>query len=95
MARNNNKMIDKWVWIGPKDLPKPANAASNPDFAAWLKKRNISETDFLSWVNNDPKLARKPFFPLKCYLYSARVVGIAWDNNNIGVGAFLQAINYK
>jgi hypothetical protein len=80
---------DKLFWIGPKDLDKPAVAASNPAFAAWLKRRKLTEPAFLKWVNNDLSLPLKPYFPLMCYVYGAKVVGIAYDNN-VGVGAFVK-----
>ena len=80
---------NKIAWFGPKDLAKPASTADSPDFAAWLKSRNIQESDFVKWVDNT-LMPRKPFYPLTSDLYSARICAIAYDARNVGVGAFIK-----
>ena len=83
---------DKIVWFGPKDLDKPASAATNADFASWLKKKDTTESQFVKWLNN--KLPLKPFYPLISTLYRAKVCAMAFNANNVAVGAFIK-VNQK
>lgn len=80
----------KRLWIGPKDLDKPATCATNPEFAKWLKDRKWTEDFFLKWINNDLTIPRRLYFPLVCNVYSGRIIDLVWDANNVAIGAFVQ-----
>ncbi len=82
--------IDRFVWFGTPNLEVPSKPETCPGFAAWLKSHKVTEADFMSWINN--RLPKKPYHPLISFIYSARVKAIAWNNANVGVGAFIQVL---
>jgi hypothetical protein len=77
--------VVKNVWFGSQKLA----AADDPEFVAWLAKKETTYQDFMSWIRNLSK--PKPYFPFLTDVYSAKVVGYVRADDGVSAqGVYLQ-----
>lgn len=84
----SGKLTTKIIFFGPVTFKPVKPAGSTEEFSNWLKKREITPTMFMKWINNE--VFFRPYFPLKADIYTGRVVDLIWNPNKVGVGAIVK-----